>query len=54
MPEGLYKTTSKVAAVLGNPGPGSAKLLPGVVTALHYVFGLGPAGDQVRSEADVI
>lgn len=33
--EGLYKTTGKVAAVLGNPGPGSANLLPGVVTALH-------------------
>jgi acetolactate synthase I/II/III large subunit len=35
MAEGLYKTTGKVAAVLGNPGPGSANLLPGVVTALH-------------------
>jgi acetolactate synthase-1/2/3 large subunit len=27
MAEGLYKTTGKVAAVLGNPGPGSANLL---------------------------
>jgi acetolactate synthase I/II/III large subunit len=35
MAEGLYKTTGKVAAVLGNPGPGSANLLPGVVTAMH-------------------
>ncbi|HLH13350.1 MAG TPA: thiamine pyrophosphate-binding protein [Solirubrobacteraceae bacterium] len=35
MAEGLYRTTGKVAAVLGNPGPGSANLLPGVVTALH-------------------
>jgi acetolactate synthase-1/2/3 large subunit len=35
MAEGLYKTTGEVAAVLGNPGPGSANLLPGVVTARH-------------------
>src|SRR5271166_830564 len=35
MAEGLYKTTGKVAAVLGNPGPGSANLLPGVLTARH-------------------
>ena len=35
MAEGLYKTTGKVAAVLGNPGPGSANLLAGVVTAKH-------------------
>jgi acetolactate synthase I/II/III large subunit len=35
MAEGLYKTTGKVSAVLGNPGPGSANLLPGVLTALH-------------------
>ena len=35
MAEGLYKTTGRVAAVLGNPGPGSANLLPGVVTARH-------------------
>ena len=35
MAEGLYKTTGKVAAVLGNPGPGSSNLLPGVITALH-------------------
>jgi acetolactate synthase-1/2/3 large subunit len=35
MAEGIYKTTGKVAAVIGNPGPGSANLLPGVVTARH-------------------
>lgn len=35
MAEGLYKTTGRVAAVLGNPGPGSANLLPGLLTARH-------------------
>ncbi|HME71779.1 MAG TPA: thiamine pyrophosphate-binding protein [Myxococcota bacterium] len=35
MAEGLYKTTGHVAAVIGNPGPGSANLLPGVITARH-------------------
>ncbi len=35
MAEALYKTTGQVAAVLGNPGPGSANLLPGVITARH-------------------
>lgn len=35
MAEGLYKTTGQVAAVLGNPGPGSGNLLPGVLTARH-------------------
>jgi len=35
MAEGVYKTTGGVAAVIGNPGPGSANLLPGVVTARH-------------------
>src|SRR5260370_22337851 len=35
MAEGLYKTTGQVAAVLRNPGPGSADLLPGVITARH-------------------
>jgi len=35
MAEGLYKTTGQVAAVLGNPGPGSANLVPGVLTARH-------------------
>jgi len=35
MAEGLYKTSGGVAAVLGNPGPGSANLLPGVITARH-------------------
>src|SRR5215472_6770200 len=35
MAEGLYKTAGRVAAVLGNPGPGSANLVPGVITARH-------------------
>lgn len=35
MAMGLYKTTGQVAAVLGNPGPGTANLVPGVVTARH-------------------
>ena len=35
MAEGLYKTTVQVSVVLGNPGPGSANLLPGVITARH-------------------
>lgn len=35
MAEGLYKSTGQVSIVLGNPGPGSANLLPGVVTARH-------------------
>ena len=35
MAEGLYKTTGQVAVVLGNPGPGSANLLPGIITARH-------------------
>ncbi len=35
MAEGLYRATGQVAAVFGNPGPGSANLLPGVITANH-------------------
>lgn len=35
MAMGLFKATGKVAAVLGNPGPGTANLVPGVVTARH-------------------
>ncbi len=35
MAEGVYKTTGAASAVLGNPGPGSANLLPGVITARH-------------------
>src|SRR5256712_7270581 len=31
--EALYKTTGQVAVVIGSPGPGSANLLAGVVTA---------------------
>ncbi|HYW03486.1 MAG TPA: thiamine pyrophosphate-binding protein [Gammaproteobacteria bacterium] len=35
MAEGLYKTSGDVAVVLGNPGPGSANLIPGVINARH-------------------
>jgi acetolactate synthase-1/2/3 large subunit len=35
MAEGLYKTTGQVAVVLGNPGPGTANLFAGLVTARH-------------------
>jgi len=35
MAEGLYKSTGQVAVVLGNPGPGSANLVPGLLTARH-------------------
>jgi acetolactate synthase-1/2/3 large subunit len=35
MAEGLYKTTGQASVVLGNPGPGSANLVPGVITARH-------------------
>ncbi len=35
MAEGLYKSTGKASAVVGNPGPGAVNLLPGVFTALH-------------------
>jgi len=35
MAEGVFKTTGAASVVLGNPGPGSANLLPGVITARH-------------------
>ncbi|MEE9281012.1 MAG: thiamine pyrophosphate-binding protein [Myxococcota bacterium] len=35
MAEGVYKTTGQASAVLGNPGPGSANLIPGLITARH-------------------
>ena len=35
MAEGLYKTTGAPAVVVGNPGPGSANLIAGVITARH-------------------
>jgi acetolactate synthase-1/2/3 large subunit len=35
MAEGVYKTTGAASVALGNPGPGSANLLPGVITARH-------------------
>src|SRR5438445_13562857 len=33
MAEGLYKTTGQVSVVIGNPGPRSANLIAGVITA---------------------
>ena len=35
MAEGLYKSTGRIAVVLGNPGPGTANLIPGLLTARH-------------------
>src|SRR5262249_2137051 len=35
MAQGVYKTTGAACAGLGNPGPGSGNLLPGVITARH-------------------
>ncbi len=35
MAEGLYKSTGKASAVIGNPGPGTVNLLPGIFTARH-------------------
>jgi len=35
MAEGMYKTTGQVAVVLGNPGPGTANMFAGLVTARH-------------------
>lgn len=35
MAEGVYKTTGQVAATVTNPGPGTANLIPGLVTARH-------------------
>ena len=49
MAEGLYKTTGQVAIVLGNPGPGSANLLPGLVTARHEGVPLMAITSQHRS-----
>jgi acetolactate synthase I/II/III large subunit len=50
MAEGLYKTTGQVSAVLGNPGPGSANLLPGVITARHEGVGVVVITAQHRLE----
>jgi acetolactate synthase-1/2/3 large subunit len=33
---GLYETTGQVAALLTNPGPGSANALPGLIDARHH------------------
>src|SRR5262249_14042978 len=48
MAEGLYKTTGQVAVVIGNPGPGSANLLAGVITARHEGVPLGAITSQHR------
>lgn len=50
MAEGVYKTTGRVAAVLGNPGPGSANLIPGVITARHEGVPLVAVTAQHRLE----
>jgi acetolactate synthase-1/2/3 large subunit len=50
MAEGVYKTTGRVAAVLGNPGPGSANLIPGVITARHEGVPLVAITSQHRLE----
>ncbi len=49
MAEGLYKTTGQVAVVLGNPGPGSANLIPGLVTAKHEGVPVLAISSQHRS-----
>ena len=49
MAEGLYKTTGKVAAVLGNPGPGTANLIPGLLTARHEGVPVLAISSQHRS-----
>jgi acetolactate synthase-1/2/3 large subunit len=36
MAQGVYETTGQVAAVLTNPGPGSANVLPGLIDARHH------------------
>lgn len=69
MAEGLYKTTGQVAVVLGNPGPGTANLIPGLLTALHegvpvlaissqhrtgVVYPSTPATFQGQDQVDVI
>lgn len=50
MAEGLYKSTGQVSAVLGNPGPGSANLLAGVLAALHEGIPLVAITSQHRME----
>lgn len=50
MAEGLYKTTGQVSATVTNPGPGSANLIPGIVTARHEGVPLLAITAQHRSE----
>jgi acetolactate synthase-1/2/3 large subunit len=47
--EGLYKTTGRVAVVLGNPGPGSTNLVPGLATARHEGVPVLAISSQHRS-----
>ena len=52
---GVYKTTGKVAAVVGNPAMHSMAgraTVPG--DHPNYVFSFGPAGDLARRETDVL
>ncbi len=49
MAEGMYKTTGRVAVVLGNPGPGTANLFPGLVTARHEGVPVLAISSQHRS-----
>ncbi len=50
MAEGLYKSTGEVSAVLGNPGPGSANLVAGVLAALHEGIPMVAITSQHRME----
>ena len=50
MAEGLYKTTGQVAATVTNPGPGTANLLPGIITARHEGVPLVAITAQHRME----
>jgi acetolactate synthase-1/2/3 large subunit len=49
MAEGWYKTSGKVAVVLGNPGPGTANLIPGLLTARHEGVPVLAISSQHRS-----
>src|SRR5512136_2066969 len=49
MAEGMYKTTGQVAVVLGNPGPGTANMFPGLVTARHEGVPVLAISSQHRS-----
>jgi acetolactate synthase-1/2/3 large subunit len=49
MAEGMYKTTGQVAVVLGNPGPGTANMFAGLVTARHEGVPVLAISSQHRS-----